>query len=418
MVLNLKYTAERGGILINNFCFVLYTAGMMFCNFFRKRYYFDSGSFTPVHRKACAIMKCVFDVQTKCGLGNPAAAHQSGQNAKQYLEQARTIVARCCQIKADNVLFTSGATEANFLALRTAVLHARLRGIDLTDMHIIVGNEEHDSVYRNVSYFQMLGVRHTVVSPGDGRRFTPKDVRKHIRKDTVALSLQLVNSRHGVVQPIADISGACRAACPSVFIHTDAAQGTAYFNCSPVSLGADAVTVDSAKSFGPQGAGALLFRQSRMYAGLQGEHSLWDLRPGTPSVALMYGFATALDETRKCLKENYARALHARNYTVGQLTVFFPEAVAEGIDKALKDVRASDWKKVAPHLLYLSFPDTNHAYLATLLDANGFAVSTGSACAGLTKASLRIGVLPSTTEREVRALVRCLRKQLPIARSL
>lgn len=363
-------------------------------------------------------MKCVLEVQTKCGLGNPAAVHVPGQNAKEYLEQARTMVAWCYQIKANNVVFTSGATEANLLAIRTAVLHARRQGADLTDMHIIVGDDEHDSIYKDISYFETLGVRYSVISPKDGRQFMPADIKKYINKNTVALSLQMVNSRHGIVQPIADIAAACRSAQPSIIIHSDAAQGTAYFNCSPISLGADMVTIDSAKSFGPQGAGALLFQKAQVYAGLQGERSLWDLRPGTPSVALLHGFATALDETRKCSKENYAHARAARDYVVRQLKDSFPEAQVHGINKMAKDVRTSDWKKVAPHLLYVSFSGTNHAYLATLLDANGFAVSTGTACAGLTKASLRIGVLPTTTKREVRALVRCLRKQLLIARDL
>ena len=219
----------------------------MILNFGGRRY-FDSGSFTPLHRKACAVMKCVFDVQTGCGLGNPIAVHQSGQNAKQYLEQARTMVARCCQMKAENIVFTSGATEANLLAIRTAVLHALRRGVALDAMHIIVGNEEHSSMYSSLSYFQTLGVQYTVVSPKDGNRFLPADITKHIHKHTVAVSLQLVNSRHGVVQPIADISERCRAASPLLFIHTDAAQGTAYYACSPVSLGVDAVTIDSTKS--------------------------------------------------------------------------------------------------------------------------------------------------------------------------
>ena len=153
-----------------------------------------------------------------------------------------------------------------------------------------------------------------------------------------------------------------------------------------------------------------------MYAGLRGEHSLWDLRPGTPSVALAYGFATALDETQKCLKERSTRVRDVRNYLASRIAVFFPDAFVQGVGKVAKEVKKSDWKKVAPHLLYVSFPNTNHAYLATLLDTKGFAVSTGSACEGLREDSLRFGLLPTTTERSVRALVRCLRKQLSIAR--
>ena len=213
--------------------------------FLKKRYYFDSGSFTPIHTKATDAMQCILRVQTKCGMGNPMAVHQSGQNAKAYLEQARTMIARCYQIKADNVVLTSGATEANLLALRTAILYARKHNIALNDMHIIVGNEEHGSIYKHATYFQTLGVQCTVATPKDGKRFMPADITKHIRKNTVALSLQMVNSYHGTIQSLADIARKCREKHPSLFIHTDAAQATAYFNCSPVSLGVDAVTIDS-----------------------------------------------------------------------------------------------------------------------------------------------------------------------------
>ena len=120
---------------------------------FKKRYYFDSGSFTPIHPKAAHAARCVLQVQRRCGMGNPVATHQPGRNAKEYLEQARTMLARRYQIKAGNVVFTSGATDANALAFRTAVLHAKRRGIALADMHIIVGNEEHSSVYKHIALF-------------------------------------------------------------------------------------------------------------------------------------------------------------------------------------------------------------------------------------------------------------------------
>ena len=381
----------------------------------KRRYYFDSGSFTPISKKASAVTQCILSIQTKKGLANPIAVHKPGRNAKRHLEHARTMVAQLYQIKSDNVVFTSGATEGNMLAIRTAVLHACRRGIKPEDMHIVVGDNEHDSIYKDISYFQTLGVQYTVASPGNGSHFQPTDIVKHVRKNTVAVSLQLVNSRHGAIQPIADIAKKCRDKQPAIVMHTDAAQGTAYYNCSPVSLGVDMVTIDGAKSFGPQGVGAVLFQKVHLYAGLQGEHTIWDIRPGTPSVALLYGFATALEEARKKCKKQYVQAQHVRNYLAAQLKNVFPDTAVHGINKVLKDVRASDWKKVAPHLLYISFPNTNHAYLATLLDAAGFAVSTGSACTGENKSALRFGVLPTTTERSVQKLVACIKKHIVLA---
>ena len=386
--------------------------------FLKKRHYFDSGSFTPIHKKASRAIQCVLQVQTKHGMGNPIATHQPGRNAKEYLELARAMIAKCYQTKKDAVVLTSGATESNLLAFRTAVLRARRYGIDLDDMHIIIGNEEHSSIYKHVAYFQTLGVKCTVAEPKDGRQFAPADITKHIRKNTIALSLQMVNSKHGTLQPIAAIARACREKHPSLFIHTDAAQATAYFNCSPISLGVDAVTIDSTKSFGPQGAGAVLFQKANLYAGLAGERSLWDLRPGTPSVALLYGFGIALAETHTNMKRLHRQAQEARNHIVTELKQRLPNAFIYGIEKKVREIKKADWKKIAPHLLCVSFPNTNHIYLATLLDTHGFSVSTGSACNDADQGLLRISVLPTTTRSATRALVRCIQKHLPLAKNL
>ena len=133
---------------------------------------------------------------------------------------------------------------------------------------------------------------------------------------------------------------------------------------------------------------------------------------------LIYGFAVALDESLKNRERHYAAAQDVRNFLVMQIKPCFPDAVVHGIERSLKDTRVSHLKDLAPHLVYISFPNINHGYLATLLDANGFTVSTGSACDPLERRALRVGVLPTTTKRAVRALVRCIRKQLPIARNM
>lgn len=387
-------------------------------NILRKRHYFDSGSFTPINKKALGVMKCVLEIQKGCCLTNPSSEHMPGRVAKKHLEHARTTLARHCQIKAGNIIFSSGATEANFLAIRLAILHAIRKGMNSSDVHIITGNEEHDSVYKEITYFKAFGIQHTNATPKNGRRFAPSDITKHIRKNTVALSLQMVNSRHGALQPIASIAKACRDANPSIFIHTDAAQATAYFNCSPTTLGVDAVTIDSTKSFGPQGVGALLFQKAQMFARDNKEDVRWGIRSGTPSVALIYGFSTAFNEAQKNKKKNYEATKEVRNSIVSKMKKIFPDAFIHGVEKQIKEVQPSDWENVAPHLLYVSFPGINHAYLATLLDTNGFATATNYACAEQEEAALRIGVLPTTTQRSVSALLRCLQKQMPVARNM
>ena len=388
--------------------------------FFRKQFdrYFDSGSFTPVHPKAYAAMRSVLRKQRMCRLGNPSSAHHYGTRAQVYVTRAQETVAKIYRCKPSCVQFTSGATEANLVAVRSALLRARAWGQPLSDMHILIGGEEHSSVQRVVSYFKTLGASYSTVVTETGRRLSPSSVARHLQKNTVCVSLQYVNSMHGLLQPIAQIADACRLRCPSVFVHTDAAQATAYLDCSPESLRVDAVTVDSTKAFGPQGSGALVFRSAGQLAGLSGLRDSWDIRPGTPSVAAVYGFSVALSEAHRYRERNTMHVRRARALLVEHLTSFAPDAYVHGLGVVLREVASEDLDSLAPHLLYVSFRDTQHAYLAALLDARGFAVSTASACSDQTDGGLRIGLLPSTGAGAVRSFAQCLHSQLPFSKSV
>ena len=380
--------------------------------------YFDAGSFTPVDPVAYAAMREVLRTQVGCAAGNPASAHRYGMRAEEYMSHARAMLARVHQVREGNILFSSGATESNLIAMRTAILGAHRAGLALSDMHVVVGRDEHGSVHRHLAYYRRLGVTCTVAAPETGKRFTPRDAARAVRNNTVFVSLQYVNSMDGTVQPIAKLADACRERQPSVFIHTDAAQATAYYPCSPESLRVDAVTVDGAKAFGPQGVGALLFRKAERHGGFSGECAARDMRPGTPSVALVYGFAVASCRAHRRRDANTLGARRARRAVAERIAAFAPDAYIRGIEKPVKDVGGADWDMLAPHLLYVSFPHTRHAYLATLLDADGFAVSTATACTDETDEGLRIGVLPTATPSAVRALTKCIARNLPTGRKV
>ena len=382
----------------------------------KKRQYFDAGSYTPLSKSAYRIMQKIFALQVAGKAGNPQARHQEGRVAQEYLEAAYQRIARCHQIKKEAVIGTSGATEANFIAIRTALLHARAQGMHFSEMHMIVGAEEHSSIYRDVEYCKTLGLECTMALPERGKRYTPKDVVKHFRKNTMLLSLQYVNSQHGTIQPIAQIADAARKQNPRIVIHTDAAQATAYFDCAPSTLRSDMVTIDSAKTFGPQGAGALLLQKAGKYPGLQGEHTAQDIRPGTPATALFCGFAEALHETVKQRKELREEVKNTRNYLAEKLQEVDQKTYIHGIEKHVEDIQEKDWETVAPHLIYSSFPDTNHAYLAALLDADGYAVATGSACDEENEEGMRIGVLPGTKKQQIHSLITRLKDRKNLAK--
>ena len=275
--------------------------------------YVDAGAFTPLHKKSYRAVQSVLRKQVKGAVGNPFSSHHHGREAADYIDRSREMIARVYQMQSSDIVFTSGATEANLLAVRTALLHALRSGQSLADMHVIIGFDEHSSVFKVLDYVRTLGVQGTIAQPSRGRLFTPEDIVKDIRPNTVCLSLQLVNSLHGLVQPVARIADACRKVQPSLFVHTDSAQGTAYHNCSPHALRVDAATIDGTKTFGPQGVGALLFQKATQYTGLQGEHSVFDMRPGTPSVALIYGFAVAVHETHQHRPDLFVTSHHSDN---------------------------------------------------------------------------------------------------------
>lgn len=378
------------------------------------RHYFDSGSFTPPSRVACAAVARVLRAQRSGLLGNPISSHDAGRRSAAYILRAQRTLGALYRMQSGDVLFCSGATEANIIALRTAILDAhRRRGIAFSDMHILVGHEEHSSIYAALQYFSVFGITSTVIT-SPSAQLRPDDVVQHLREHTVCLSLQYVNSQHGIVQPIARLAAACRAQLPGIFLHTDAAQATAYFDCSPETLGVDAVTIDGTKAFGPQGVGALLFRRLHRFSGLTGASGAWDIRPGTPPVALIHGFAEALYQVRS--SDAAARVQVVRDALLAGIVSFSPDSLVRGLE-----VRAGDalplLDALAPHLLYISFPSTHHAYLAALLDADGFAVSTTTACVEQADEALRIGVVPTTSLRAVRALLRSIQRRLSLASS-
>ncbi len=316
------------------------------------------------------------------------------------MADAKKMIAAVYRVSPDRVVCTSGATEANGIALDIAVSRAQKRGIAYTDMHLLVGAEEHPSLYHHTARYERLGITVTTVTNS-----APKEIARSVQPNTVCLSLQYVNSRHGLVRPIGRIADACREKQPSLFVHTDAAQATAYFDCSPERLRADAVTVDSGKVFGPQGAGALLLRTG----------SAEGVRPGTPSVALVCGFAAAVHAAHARLETAYRSAAHARDMVLEGIASVAPDAYVHGVNLPVRDVRRNTLSNLAPHILYISFPNVNHAYLAALLDTDGFAVSISSACDDELRDAVRIGVLPSTDSGDVYALIRALRRRLPLS---
>jgi cysteine desulfurase len=321
--------------------------------------YLDNNSTTPV---LPAVWEAMRPFSTEV-YGNPASAHRVGSRARRALEDARERTAAILHCHPDEVVFTSGATEANNLALFG--LAGDPPG-SITSSPI-----EHPSVTEPIERLGELGFRVDRLPVARNGIVPAEAFSEHVRPDTRLVSVMLANHETGAVQPVAELASQIggRAA-----FHCDAAQAVGKVPVDFRALGVTTLTLSAHKLHGPKGAGALLVRRgTKLRPQLWGGHQQRGRRPGTEPVALAVGLAAALDlwhkeaQTRSehvCrLRQVFLERLHA---TAGPVVVNGPADCAAG--------------RCLPHTLNVSFPGCKADSLLMNLDLAGIACSTGSAC--------------------------------------
>jgi cysteine desulfurase len=347
--------------------------------------YADYAAAAPLRPEARAAMLDALDA----GLGNPSSAHAPGCRARARLEAAREEVAAALAVHPLEVLFTSGATEANNLALAGVVAARCAAG------RIAVPTTEHASVLAPARALAARG--HVVVelAVDASGRTAAADVAA-ARPDL--LSVALVNAETGVVQDVVALAAAARA--HAALVHVDAAQAPAFLPVALAVLGADLLTLSSPKLGGPAGAGALVVRRGTRLAALaHGGPQEQGRRAGSENVAAIVGFATAL-----------ALAVAERGREVPRLAALH-QRLRAGIVAAWPGARftlAAD-VPAAPHVLSVMLPGAVGEDVVAALDLEGVAASTGSACAaGAAEPShvlLAMGRMPAEARAALRLSV-------------
>ncbi|MCK9344937.1 MAG: cysteine desulfurase [Candidatus Pacebacteria bacterium] len=334
-----------------------------------KRIYLDNAAATPVSALA---QKAVAETSKKF-FGNPSAIHKEGKEARTSLESARAMVAEALAARPDEIIFTSGATEANNMAFMGVVQSAGIRG--LARPHIVISAIEHPSVLETVRALERYGMRVDYLPVDSRGLIDTKELRKLITPETVLVSVMYANNEIGTIEPITDIAREVRHArkmnsSAYPYFHTDASQAANYLDMNVLRLGVDLMTISSGKTYGPRGVGALFVKRGVEMSPLMygGEHEA-GRRPGTESVALATGFATALAEARKMSVKESKRVAKLR------------DALAA---KVLKKISGSsvngDLARSLPNILNISFEGVESEALVLYLDAAGIAVSGKSAC--------------------------------------
>ena len=336
--------------------------------------------------------------------GNPSSRqHRLGLHASAAVNLARRQLAGSLGLAPERIVFTSGATEANNLAL---LGHARHWGSG----HVISVSTEHHAVLDPLAQLRREGFRVTLLQPGADGLIDPARLREAITDDTRLVSVMTANNEIGVLQPMAELAAICRT--EGITFHSDAAQAFGHIPFQPDELGLDLVSLSAHKLYGPKGIGALVVREGIELEPLQwGGGQEAGLRAGTLPTALIVGFATAAELAMADLPQRQQRLKQLRDLLWADLQKRIPDLQRNGAEQP----RLS-------HNLNVTVPGVNGTRLHRALRPH-LACSSGSACSngepshvlqalGLSRkeaeASLRLSLGRSTTSADVHAAVSCI----------
>ncbi|MGF1582424.1 MAG: cysteine desulfurase family protein [Gemmataceae bacterium] len=320
-----------------------------------KTIYLDNNSTTPLLPQVWERMQPFwFDIS-----GNPASSHSYGRRARQALETAREITANVLGASPDGVIFTSGATEANNLALFG--LASSPPG------HVLISPIEHPCVTEPADRLAQSGFEVDVLQVNAVGMVDPKSFQQQVQETTRLVSVMLANHETGTIQPISELVQMCP---PSSYFHCDAAAAAGKFPFRFSDLGVTSMTISAHKFHGPKGVGALIVRRdAKLTPLLLGGHQQQSKRPGTEPVALAVGLAAALEMAVEEMTE--------RQDKVTRLRERFLEILR---DKATPIIVNGPATGGVPHTLNVSFPGCQSDLLLMNFDLVGIACSTGSAC--------------------------------------
>ena len=347
--------------------------------------------------------------------GNPSALYNFGIDTARQLKTARHTVAAALGAEPDRVFFTSGGTEAdNWAIFSTAKRYGK------KNKHIITTAIEHHAILHCMKELEAQGFEVTYLQPDETGTVTVDALKAALRKDTILVSVMMVNNEVGSVMPIERMAKITHKLCPDAIFHTDAVQGFLKFPFAAKTLGADLISISSHKVHGPKGVGALYIapRLKSFPAYLHGGGQEGNFRSGTEGTPAIFSFAAACAAGSASFREDIKKERELLEYLMAEL------AALPGI--YLNGAHA------APHILNIGIPGVPTQNSINILQDHGICVSAGSACAKghrshvldamkvnpeVIDGSFRVSLCRDTTKEELDALITVIREEiLPRAR--
>jgi len=355
--------------------------------------YLDYNATTPV---APAVLEAMLPFLGE-NFGNAGSVHSAGQRARAAVDAARESVAALIRAKASEIVFTSGGTEADNLAI-----FGSLAGTVATSpkprKHVITTTIEHHAILHSCEELERQGIDVTVVPVGRGPEsqgvVDPEDIRRALRPETVLITVMHANNELGTIQPIEEIARI--AAEAGVRFHCDGVQSAGKVPLDVKRLGVDLLSISAHKFYGPKGVGALYVRTgTNLSPRFFGGHAERDRRPGTENVPGIIGIGKAAELARKLLAEDAARIAPLRDRLESTLLERIPSARLNG-----------DRKHRVPNTTNISFPGAAGEALLIALDLQGVECSTGAACSSGSTEPSHVLTAASLSRDDARASLR------------
>lgn len=321
--------------------------------------YLDNSATTPLNEAVLKEMEPYFIEY----FGNPSTLYSLGQKSKSALEEARKRVADAINAKPEEIIFTSGGSESDNLAIKGIAFKNKING-----KHIISSEIEHPAVKETLVFLESLGFEVTYLPIYEDGLIKVEDLEKAIRDDTILITIMHANNEIGTIQPIAEIGEIAKQ--KGITFHTDAVQTFGKIQVDVEELNVDLLSLSSHKIYGPKGVGALYIRKNtKIVPQIHGGGQERGLRSGTENIPGIVGFGKAAEIASINLEKDY-------NYLI---------QIRDGIiDKVLEEIPASylngDREKRLPNIINFRFSAIEGESLILLLDAKGISSSTGSAC--------------------------------------
>ena len=323
--------------------------------------YLDNSATTKVSQ---SVKDVVVKTMTE-DFGNPSSMHMKGVEAERYLRNARETIAKLLKVSEKEIIFTSGGTESNNLALIGMAMANKRAGT-----HIITSSVEHASVLNTMKYLEEQGFEVTYLPVDHMGRVKLDALKEALRQDTILVSVMYVNNEIGAVEPIEEISKIVKAYNPKIIFHVDGIQAFGKYRIYPKKIGIDALSVSGHKIHGPKGVGFLYVSEKvKIRPIIYGGGQQKGMRSGTDNVPGIAGIAQAAKEAYDRFEEKTAKMYELKDYFIERLM-------------ELDNVKINSCKgeESSPHIISVSFVGVRSEVMLHALEDKKIYVSAGSAC--------------------------------------